>query len=166
VPRFAIYGADLISWVVRVRKSPGASARGRWTHEKLLGGTMIHQLTSTEFERARELFGGFDYSLSIQAAVDHLAELGWYNYRRGEYAQCVQYYEQVFTLREENPDYYYHLAASAWALLGNGAKALSYLEAAANHGWSNTAYTREQEEFSFIRDTREWNSILALMEAN
>jgi GNAT superfamily N-acetyltransferase len=114
------------------------------------------------FKRTRE----YAYYYYMYDLVDHLAELGWYNYRRGEYAQCVQYFEQVFTLRKENPDYYYHLAASAWALIGNGAQALAYLGAAAEHGWSDTAYTRGQEEFSIIRDTRAWRLVLARMEAN
>jgi tetratricopeptide (TPR) repeat protein len=93
--------------------------------------------------------------------VDHLAELGWYCYRRGEYAKTVQYYEQVFALREENPDYYYHLAASAWALLGNREKALKYLHAALDHGWTNIEWTKQQEEFSILHGTPGWHAVLA-----
>ena len=95
--------------------------------------------------------------------VDHLAELGWYYYRMGEYAKTVQYYEQVIALRDENPDYYYHLAASAWALLGNREKALNYLLAAVDHGWTNVEWTIQQEEFSILHSTPEWNTVLARM---
>ena len=31
---------------------------------------MLHELKSNEFERARSLFQGFDYSLSIHAAIE------------------------------------------------------------------------------------------------
>ncbi len=36
--------------------------------------------------------------------VDHLAELGWYHYRRGEYAKTVQYYEQAYARWAKHPD--------------------------------------------------------------
>jgi RimJ/RimL family protein N-acetyltransferase len=108
----------------------------------------------------------YAYYYYMYDIVDHLAELGWYYYRLGDYAKCVKYYEQVFTLRQENPDYYHHLVGSAWALMGNGEKALAYLSAAAKQGWSNTAYTQEQEEFSIIQGAEEWEAILARMAEN
>ncbi|MGD8998634.1 MAG: GNAT family N-acetyltransferase, partial [Anaerolineae bacterium] len=80
------------------------------------------------FERNRD----YAYYYYMCDPIDHLAERGWYYYRRGAYAKTVHYYEQVFAQRDENPDYYYHLAASAWALLANGEKALEYLLAAAD----------------------------------
>jgi len=112
------------------------------------------------FERSRE----YAYYYYMYDPIDHLAELGWYYYRRGEYAKTVQYYEQVFALRDENPDYYYHLAASAWALLGNREKALKYLLAALDHGWTNVEWTKQQEEFSILHGTPEWDAVLARME--
>jgi RimJ/RimL family protein N-acetyltransferase len=114
------------------------------------------------FERNRE----YTYYYYIYDIVDHLAELGWYQYRLGEYGKCVQYYAQVFALREVNPDYYYHLAASAWALIGNGEKALAHLKLATESGWNNAAYTQEQEEFSILHALEEWEVVLAQMEAN
>jgi RimJ/RimL family protein N-acetyltransferase len=112
------------------------------------------------FERNRE----YAYHYYIYDPIDHLAELGWYHYRRGEYSKTVDYYDQVFALRIENPDYYYHLAASAWALLKNGEKALRYLWAAADHGWADAKWTKEQEEFSILHGTAEWETVLARME--
>jgi RimJ/RimL family protein N-acetyltransferase len=47
------------------------------------------------FERGRE----YAYYYYMYDPVDHLAELGWYHYRRGEYAKTVQYYEQAFARR-------------------------------------------------------------------
>jgi len=112
------------------------------------------------FERQR----AYAYYYYMVDPIDHLAELGWYNYRQEAYGKTVHYYEQVFALREDNPDYYYHLAASAWALLQNGEKALFYLEAAADHGWTNWEYTSRQEEFGILHDTAEWDALLARIE--
>jgi RimJ/RimL family protein N-acetyltransferase len=105
----------------------------------------------------------YAYYYYIYDPIDHLAELGWYYYRREEYAKTVQYYDQVFALRDENPDYYYHLAASAWALLENGEKALEYLSAAADNGWTNAEYTEGQQEFSILHGSPEWEAVLARM---
>ncbi len=111
------------------------------------------------FERDRE----YAYYYYMVDPIDHLAERGWYYYRRREYAKTVQYYQQVFALRDENPDYYYHLAASAWALLGNREQALKYLLAALDHGWTNVEWTSQQEEFRILHSTPEWRTILARM---
>ncbi len=112
------------------------------------------------FERRRE----YTYYYYVYDPIDHLAELGWYYYRRGEYATTVDYYEQVFALQDDNPDYYYHLAASAWAILGNADKALKYLNAAADRGWAHVEWTKQQKEFGILRGTPEWQAVLARME--
>jgi RimJ/RimL family protein N-acetyltransferase len=106
----------------------------------------------------------YNYYYYIFDPVDHLAELGWYYYRRGVYDKTVQYYEMVFSQRDENADYYYHLAASAWALLGNGEKALKYLQKAAQAGWSNAEWTKSQDEFEFLHDIPEWKTVIDQME--
>jgi RimJ/RimL family protein N-acetyltransferase len=111
------------------------------------------------FKRNRE----YAYYYYMYDPLDHQAELGWYYYRRGEYAKTVQYYEQVFALRDENPDYYYHLVASAWALVGDREKALKYLLAAIDHGWTNVEWTKQQEEFRILHSTPGWNAVLARM---
>jgi RimJ/RimL family protein N-acetyltransferase len=104
------------------------------------------------------------YYYYIYDPIDHLAELGWYHYRRGEYAHTVHYYDRVFAQRDENPDYYYHLAALAWARLGNREKALQHLQAAVDHGWAHSEWTRQQEAFAILRGLPEWQAILARME--
>lgn len=101
----------------------------------------------------------------IYDPVDHLAELGWHHYKQGDYARAVGYYQRVFEQRDENPDYYYHLAASAWALLGDAGKALAYLQQAAAHGWSNADWTRQQEEFGILHGRAEWAALLDQMAA-
>lgn len=111
------------------------------------------------FERDRE----YAYYYYMYDPIDHLAELGWYYYRRGEYEKTVRYYEEVFRLRDENADYYYHLASSAWALLGNQEQALKYLRAAVDHGWTNADWTEQQEEFEILHSNPEWSALLAQM---
>jgi len=111
------------------------------------------------FERNRE----YAYYYYMYDPTDHLAELGWYYFRRGEYAKTVQYYERVFGERKDNPDYYYHLTAVAWAALGNSEHALKYLNAAIEHGWNNVEYTEQTGPFSILHGTPEWEAALARM---
>ena len=111
------------------------------------------------FERNRE----YAYYYYMYDPIEHLAELGWYYYQRGDYAKTVQYYEQVFALREVNPDYIYHLVASSWALLGNKEKAIQYLQAAVDHGWKHAEWTEQQKEFGILHNIPEWQAVLARM---
>lgn len=111
-----------------------------------------------------ELNRKYLYYYYVYDPLDHLAELGWFYYRRGEYDKTVKYYEQVFSQRDENPDYYHHLVASAWALLENQEKALKYLEDAVRAGWSNVEWTKAQEEFEILHNTPAWRAVLAQME--
>jgi RimJ/RimL family protein N-acetyltransferase len=138
------HGFNAVGWHCNARN------RGSWKTAEKVG-----------FERSCE----YAYYYYIYDLVDHLAERGWYYYLRGKYDRTVQYYKQVFSLREENPDYYYHLAASAWALLENGKKALEYLDAAVEAGWSNVEWTEQQEEFQFLQSMPEWSAVLAKMAA-
>jgi RimJ/RimL family protein N-acetyltransferase len=111
------------------------------------------------FKRTRQ----YNYYYYMYDLIDHLAELGWYHYRQQRYDRCTQYYEQVFAQREDNPDYYYHLAASAWAILGDAQKAIHYLQAAVDHGWVEADFTKEAEEFAFLHGTPEWEALLKRM---
>ncbi len=106
----------------------------------------------------------YDYYYYMYDPVDHLAELGWHYYQQGEYERTVQYYGKVFDERGENPDYYYHLAASAWAHLGNVQQALKYLEYAANHGWRNAQYTKNSAEFHILHSEPQWQVTIEKME--
>ena len=45
----------------------------------------------------------------------------------------------------------------------NREKALKYLLAALDHGWTNVEWTKQQEEFSILHNTPEWNAVLARM---
>ena len=111
------------------------------------------------FERA----GEYVYYYYVLDPVDHLAERGWYFYQRGDYAKTVTYYDRAFEQRADHPDYYFHLAALAWAELGNADRALMHLTKAVDHGWSHEAYTRENDAFSLLHDRPEWGVLLARM---
>ena len=153
---------------------------------------MLKELESNEYERVRSLFQGFDYSLSILAAIEgnnpgrifvddadrphtalaftvegYLLTGDHDNPATNEALRCLLR-EKIFTgevfVNDENPDYYYHLAASAWAILGNKEKALKYLHAAADCGWAQVEWTKQQEKFSILHGTPEWDTVLARME--
>lgn len=96
--------------------------------------------------------------------INHLAELGWYNFKHGEYEKTTQYYERVFALREDHPSHYYNCAAEAWGALGNREMALKYLNLAVDKGWAMLDYTRQAQVFRFLHDTPEWEDILSRME--
>jgi RimJ/RimL family protein N-acetyltransferase len=98
--------------------------------------------------------------------VDHLAELGWYYFKRGAVEKTVRYYEQVFARREDNPDYYYHLAAAAWARLGKVDQALQHLHRAVEAGWPGVEDTRQSPAFIILHDHAEWPGLLARMAQN
>jgi len=106
----------------------------------------------------------YAYYYYMYDPVDHLAELGWYYYQRGEYAKTIQYYEQVFALRDENPGSYFHVMASSWAWLGNKEMPIKYLQMAVDQGWSHFQWTKQQEEFRILHGMSEWDAVLTRME--
>ena len=111
------------------------------------------------FVRNRE----YAYYCYVYDRVDHWAELGWHYYKQGEYARTAECYERVFAARGTNPDYYYHLAALAWAHLGDAQRALGYLNAAVDHGWKDVEYTRQQAGFGLLHGRPEWEHVLGRM---
>ncbi len=114
------------------------------------------------FDRDRE-YAEFFYTYDV---VQHLEELAWYNFRRKDYEKSVHYFDQLFRQQEELPNDTYHVAAEAWAALKNKDKTLTYLRAAAEHGWKYPDYTKRAAAFSAVHDTAEWKTILARMAKN
>jgi hypothetical protein len=106
---------------------------------------MFQELAPEQFARFRPLFEGFDYSLSLQAAIEGLSP------------------RRMFAERTENPDYYDHLAALAWGHLGNAEKALHYLPPAVDLGWRYVEWTRQQPGLSLLHGLPEWARILTRM---
>ncbi|HNS50678.1 MAG TPA: GNAT family N-acetyltransferase [Anaerolineae bacterium] len=111
------------------------------------------------FRRNRE----YAYYYYIYDLVDHWAELGWHHRKRGDYVRSTGYYERVFAARTENPDYYYHDAALAWAQLGDVDRALRYLNEAANRGWRHADWTRKQPGFALLQALPEFEHVLTRM---
>ena len=114
------------------------------------------------FERAGEYF----YYYYIYELADQLSQLGWSCFKRGEYRETADYYEQVFALREEHPNYYYNCAAEAWGALGNAEMALKYLRLAAEKGWAALEHTRQVERLQLLHGTPEWDLVLAQIARN
>ncbi|MFC1879000.1 GNAT family N-acetyltransferase [Chloroflexota bacterium] len=114
------------------------------------------------FKRQRQ-YNAYFYMID---PVDHLAELGWYHYKQGAYQKTISYYEQVFAQRDQNPDYYYHLTAVAYAELGDAERALKTLQAAFGHGWDDAEYTGAVSAFSILHNNPEWEMLLTKMSQN
>jgi RimJ/RimL family protein N-acetyltransferase len=83
--------------------------------------------------------------------LDHFAELGWYHYKRGDYARTAAFYEQVFRYRKENPIYYMTLAADACARIGDVTKAFDYLDRAVDAGLDNLDWLMHNAAFVGMR---------------
>lgn len=62
--------------------------------------------------------------------------------------------------------YYYKLAISAWAALGDQIMALNYLQQVVDRGWSAVGTTQEEPHFQIMHDLPEWATILAHIEKN
>jgi RimJ/RimL family protein N-acetyltransferase len=114
------------------------------------------------FERERE-YRTYYYIFELP---DHLSQLAWSCFKRGEYVKTAQYYEQVFSLRQDHPDYYYNCAAEAWGALGDREMALKYLRRAVENGWAAYDYTAGVERFRFLHGTPEWEAILIRIRQN
>jgi RimJ/RimL family protein N-acetyltransferase len=113
-----------------------------------------------------ELAGEYFFYYYIYDLADQLSQLGWSCFKRGEYRETADYYEQVFALREEHPNYYYNCAAEAWGALGNGEMALKYLKLAAEQGWAALDHTRQVERLQPLHGTPEWDQVLAQIARN
>ncbi len=103
----------------------------------------------------------YDFIYYMFNLIDHLAELGWYYFKQKDYHRTAAFYQQVFALRQENPVYYYTLAAQACAAIGDQRSAFAYLRQAVDGGWKNVdglesntflAPLREYIEFKIIVD--------------
>lgn len=97
---------------------------------------------------------------------DHLSQLAWSCFKRGECEKTAQYYELVFSLRDDHPDYYYNCAAEAWGALGDREMALKYLHRAVENGWTEYDYTGRVERFRFLHGTPEWEAVLTRIRQN
>jgi len=112
------------------------------------------------FEKTKDYV--FHYCMFDEA--HHLAEMGLSSFRSKKYKKTVECYEKVFAMKDDSPNYYYHLAACAWAALGNRGTAIKYLNTAIDKGWTNLNYTKSCEQFSSLHGTQEWQDALAKLQ--
>jgi RimJ/RimL family protein N-acetyltransferase len=96
----------------------------------------------------------------------HLAEVGLAHFVAGEYQLAVESYDKAFALRRDPfPHQYYHLAARAWAALGNRERATSLLHQAIDQGENRLDYTQGCAEFAILHGTSGWLTALERLRA-
>ncbi len=88
------------------------------------------------------------YFYSTEA--EELAEKGWVAFRAGRFEETVAWYQRVFELRPDSPDFQYHLAARASAATGDTDMAVRHLNRAIDLGWSAADATVACPEFKSI----------------
>jgi tetratricopeptide (TPR) repeat protein len=96
----------------------------------------------------------------------HLAEVGLAHFLAGEYQLAVESYEQAFALRPGRlPHQYYHVAARAWAALGDRRRATNLLHQAIDLGESQLDHTVGCVEFAILHGTEGWLAALERLQA-
>lgn len=133
---------------------------------------MFQELKPDQFERVRPLFQDFDYSLSIQAAIEGnspgrifvddihkprtalaLTVEGYLLAGDGDDLETIGGLSRLLKEKEFSGDVYV-----------KGDQAIKYIQEAARAGWSNVEWTKTQEEFEFLRGMSAWDAVLAKME--
>ncbi len=99
-------------------------------------------------------------------AASALAQKGEDAFRARRYQEAADFYEWVFTLQDNSEPSHRHLAARAWAALGDRDQAFEYLNAAADGGWDYVYHTRVCKEFKYLRSTPEWAAVLERIQQN
>jgi RimJ/RimL family protein N-acetyltransferase len=106
-----------------------------------------------------------DYYFFLDEA-EHLSETAYMALKADRFQDCADLCEQVFALRADMPDYLYHMAARAWAAVGNTDKALAYLDEAADRNWPHRDFTESCAEFELLQGLPQWATILDRMSTN
>ena len=119
-----------------------------------------------EYEMHLILLDEARHRMQMKMSASRLARDGEALVGRGDYTQAVGLYETVLTLNPDMEPEHYHLAARALAGAGRVEEALEHLRAAADRGWAFTHSTRNCFEFECLHDLPEWESLLAIIEAN
>lgn len=96
----------------------------------------------------------------------HLAEVGRARFLAGEYQLAAESYDQAFALRPgPYPHQYYHLAARAWAALGDRDRATNLLHQAIDQGENQLDHTVGCVEFATLHGTKGWLAALERLQA-
>lgn len=96
----------------------------------------------------------------------HLAQVAYSKLSNGEHEEAIELYEQLFAQKADVPTWAYFDTAQACAALGDVAKALKYLQMAANQGWSSVEMTEQTAEFKILHKNPEWAAIIVKIRKN
>lgn len=109
-----------------------------------------------------------DYTLYFLVfdEAQHLGNWAYIHLMAGRYQDAAGLLEQILTLPGERPPWIYHDAAQAWAGLGQMDRALEYLHAAADQGWTDADGTQACEEFEALHGSPEWATVLERMQGH
>ena len=140
--------------------SHGLSPVGWHCNEDNIGSIKTAEKVGFELERCYTM-----YYMFLDEA-EHLSETAYIALNANRYQDCADLCERVFALRRDMPHYIYHMAARAWAALGNTDKALDYLNETVNREWSYREFTESCAEFEALRGLPQWTAILDRISAN
>lgn len=124
------------------------------------------------FERQRDYtlyyfhFDRAEHRGAMEYTASDFAQKGEAAIKAGQYGEAASHYDQVLALRNDPAASDYHLAARAWAALGNSDRAIEYLREAAGRGWDLFYHTRTCKEFKVLHGTPEWAGVLEHIQQN
>jgi hypothetical protein len=98
--------------------------------------------------------------------AEHLAETAYIAFKAERFQDCADLCERACAVRDDLSHETYHMAARAWAAVGNIAKALACLNEAADRGWTYRSYTEGCAEFDVLKGLPQWATILDRMSAS
>lgn len=96
--------------------------------------------------------------------VTHFAVAGNFQLLEKDYDTALSWYQKALTTNPDAPDWVCFMIARAYAGLGAHQEALGYLNTAIDKGWVKRASLEDSEEFAALRDTPEWEGVLAQMQ--
>jgi len=106
---------------------------------------------------------GLQYSAISQDFSAFIGEADKF-YEEGQYEASQKAYAQAFEIKEGSASNYYNAACSA-ALAGNIEPALSFLQKSVDKGWTNIRHAKKDSDLNNLHETKEWTSILGVMQA-
>jgi RimJ/RimL family protein N-acetyltransferase len=177
--------ADCVSGTgceIGIHTDPAYRRRGlaAVTAARVVDYALSHGLTEVGWQCAEDNTGSFrtaekvgfelerrytSYYMFLDGA-EHLSETAYLAFKADRFQDCADLCEQVFVLRTDMPHYIYHMAARAWAAVGNTDQALTYLNETASRGWPHRDYTAGCAEFEQLQGSPQWTTILDRMSAN
>jgi RimJ/RimL family protein N-acetyltransferase len=94
----------------------------------------------------------------------HFAAAGNFRLAGRDYDAALSWYKKALAINPDAPDWVCFMVSRAYAALGAHQQALGYLNTAIDKGWVYPNSLKESREFDALRDTPEWEGILAQMQ--